>query len=79
MIGKGIFTQDGEPWRYSRDFMRGQSVRMRYHHLKAFDGPVDMLLAEPKSSERGIGDLQPCFFRCTLRTTISLIFGEPSA
>ncbi|APA06311.1 hypothetical protein sscle_01g010810 [Sclerotinia sclerotiorum 1980 UF-70] len=60
MIGEGIFTQDGESWRHSRD-----------------EGPVDTLLAELKSSARGIVDLQHFFFKFTLNTTTSLIFGEP--
>ncbi|KAF7868659.1 hypothetical protein EAF04_005189 [Stromatinia cepivora] len=79
MIGEGIFTQDGEPWRHSRDVMRRQFVRMQYQDLKVFEGPVDTLLAGLKSSARGIVDLQPFFFRFTLNTTTSLIFGEPFA
>ncbi|EDN96254.1 hypothetical protein SS1G_01179 [Sclerotinia sclerotiorum 1980 UF-70] len=41
------------------------------------EGPVDTLLAELKSSARGIVDLQHFFFKFTLNTTTSLIFGEP--
>ena len=79
MIGEGIFTQDGEPWRHSREVLRRQFVRMQYQDLKIFEGPIDKLLAELKSSPSSVVDLQPFFFRFTLNTTTSLIFGEPFA
>jgi cytochrome P450 len=79
MIGEGIFTQDGEPWKHSREILRRQFVRMQYQDLKTFQGPVNDLLAELNSAPSGTVDLQPFFFRFTLTTTTSLIFGEPFA
>jgi cytochrome P450 len=79
MIGEGIFTQDGQPWRHSRELLRRQFVRIQYQDLKVFEGPINNLLDELKSSSSGVVDLQPFFFRFTLTTTTSLIFGEPFA
>ena len=78
MIGEGIFTQDGPAWKHSRELLRRQFVRIQYQDVKVFDGPVNELLAGLFASI-GVVDLQPFFFRFTLATTTSLIFGEPFA
>jgi cytochrome P450 len=78
MIGSGIFTQDGNPWKHSRELVRRQFMRIQYQDVKVFDGPINDLLATLASST-GVVDLQPAFFRFTLATTTSLIFGEPFA
>ncbi|KAG0649621.1 Cytochrome P450 [Hyphodiscus hymeniophilus] len=78
MIGSGIFTQDGAPWKHSRELLRRQFMRIQYQDVKVFDGPIDDLLATLASSS-GVVDLQPEFFKFTLATTTSLIFGEPFA
>ena len=78
MIGNGIFTQDDQAWKNSRELLRRQFVRMQYQDMKIFEGPINDLLAtlQPRT---GVVDLQPAFFSFTLATTVSLIFGEPSA
>lgn len=76
MIGTGIFTQDGQAWKHSRELLRRQFTRMQYQDLRLFEGPINDLLAYLQSST-GVVDLQPAFFRFTLTTTISFIFGEP--
>ena len=77
-IGEGIFTQDGRPWRHSREMLRRQFVRMNFKNLSIFDQHVDDLVAGLASSApKGVVDLQPAFFRFTLATTTALIFGEP--
>ena len=53
-------------------------MRIQYQDVKVFDGPINDLLATLASST-GVVDLQPEFFRFTLATTTSLIFGEPFA
>ncbi|KAJ5916145.1 hypothetical protein N7504_000160 [Penicillium tannophilum] len=77
MIGHGIFTQDGSAWKHSREILRRQFARIQYQNTSVFEGPVDDLLRTLHSS-KGVVDLQPAFFRFTLATTTSLIFGEPS-
>lgn len=76
LLGEGIFTQDGRAWKHSRETLRRQFVRMQYQNTKVFDGHVNDLIASLSSSP-GVVDLQPAFFRYTLSTTTSLIFGEP--
>ena len=78
MIGEGIFTQDGHLWKHSRGLLRRQFIRIQYQDLKVFEGPINDLLDGLMSSS-SIVDLQPFFFRFTLATTTSLIFGEPFA
>lgn len=75
MLGEGIFTQDGRPWKHSRELLRRQFVRINFKDLSTFDRHVDDLVAGLSSSD-GIVDLQPAFFRFTLATTTALIFGE---
>jgi cytochrome P450 len=79
MIGEGIFTQDGQRWKHSRELLRRQFVRIQYQNLQVFEGPTNELLAGLRSAPSGIVDLQPFFLRFTLTTTTSLIFGEPFA
>lgn len=76
MLGEGIFTQDGGPWKHSRELLRRQFVRIQYQNLKVFDEHIKTLVTSLSSSS-GIVDLQPAFFRFTLGTTTALIFGEP--
>ncbi|KAI9713723.1 MAG: hypothetical protein M1812_006561 [Candelaria pacifica] len=78
LLGEGIFTQDGSPWKHSREILRRQFVRINFKDLSTFDEHVDDLIAELSASE-GIVDLQPAFFRFTLATTTALLFGEPIA
>ncbi|RYP41433.1 hypothetical protein DL767_001071 [Monosporascus sp. MG133] len=75
MFGDGIFTQDGEPWRHSRDILRPQLFHRQYENLEVFKEPLDDLLsALPEKS--GIVDLQPLFFRYTLDVTTAFLFGD---
>lgn len=76
LLGEGIFTQDSRAWKHSREILRQQFVRMQYQNTKVFERHVDDLISELSSSS-GTVDLQPLFFRYTLSTTTSLIFGEP--
>ncbi|KAL8860674.1 MAG: hypothetical protein Q9178_003027 [Gyalolechia marmorata] len=75
MLGEGIFTQDGRPWKHSRELLRRQFVRINFKDLSTFDRHVDDLVTGLSSSE-GVVDLQPAFFRFTLATTNALLFGE---
>ena len=75
-IGEGIFTQDGSPWKHSREMLRRPFLKTHYQNLQSFDGPLNNLLSTIAIS-KGVIDLQPLFFRFTLATTISLIFGQP--
>jgi cytochrome P450 len=75
MFGDGIFTQEGDAWKHSREILRPQLFHRQYENLDVFKEPMDDLLqALPK--EGGVIDLQPLFFRFTLDVTTAFLFGE---
>ena len=76
MLGEGIFTQDGPPWKHSRELLRRQFIRMQYQNLEGFREHVEDLIDALKGSPGNV-DLQPFFFRLTLDTTIAMILGQP--
>lgn len=75
MIGEGIFTQDGPPWKHSRELLRRQFVRMQYQNLEGFREHVENLV-DTLTDSQSVVDLQPLFYRLTLDTTISMILGQ---
>ncbi|KAJ9143080.1 cytochrome P450 [Pleurostoma richardsiae] len=81
LLGEGIFTQDGPPWRHSRELLRRQFARLREAGLSVLRPHADQLLAaierEASAAPDGVVDLQPHFFEYTLGTTTALLFGEP--
>ncbi|PQE13010.1 n-alkane-inducible cytochrome P450 protein [Rutstroemia sp. NJR-2017a BBW] len=74
LLGKGIFTQEGEAWRHSRELLRKQFVRVQYQNLDHFREHVDNLVS-CLLTKKPI-DLQPLFFNLTLDTTTALLFGR---
>jgi cytochrome P450 len=74
LLGKGIFTQEGQAWKHSRELLRKQFARTQYQNLNHFREHVDNLLARLPSS--GVVDLQPLFFSLTLDTTTALLLGR---
>ncbi|KAL6716980.1 hypothetical protein ACLMJK_004894 [Lecanora helva] len=78
-IGEGIFTQDGGPWKHSRELLRRPFLKTHYQDLKGFTKHIDRLIAKLHSFSPGaVIDLQPLFFQLTLATTAALIFGQPT-
>ena len=77
-IGEGIFTQDGTPWKHSREMLRRPFLKSHYQDLQSFREHTDILIAGLASSS-GVVDLQPFFFRFTLATTTALIFGQSAS
>ena len=74
-LGEGIFTQDGPPWKHSRELLRRQFARVQAKDLETFTEQVEILISTFRNS-RNVVDLQPAFFRFTLATTTALLFGE---
>jgi cytochrome P450 len=75
MFGDGIFMQDGEEWRRSRNMLQPHLQRKHYEDLVVFRNPVNDLIRIIKNTKGSI-DLQPLFFRLTLDTTTAFLFGE---
>lgn len=75
MFGDGIFNQDGDAWKQSRELLRPQFHFKQYSDLSMFRDATDNLLnAIPR--EGGVIDLQPLFFRLTLDVTTEFLFGN---
>ncbi|PQE10567.1 cytochrome P450 alkane hydroxylase protein [Rutstroemia sp. NJR-2017a BVV2] len=81
LLGDGIFVQEGPDWKHSRELLRPQFNFREYGDLTHFSGPMEDLLRcisttlmDPTSNR--IVDLQPLFFRYTLDTTTSFLFGK---
>jgi cytochrome P450 len=75
MFGDGIFNQEGAAWKHSRELLRSPLQHKHYENLDVFKQSVDDLI-DILSSQSGVVDLQPLFFRLTLDVTTEFLFGE---
>ena len=76
-LREGIFTQDGNPWKRSRELIRHQFVRIHKQSPQCLAPHVEDLVSSLKEIQGcGIVDLKPYFFDYTLGTTTKLLFGE---
>lgn len=75
MFGDGIFNQDGDAWKISRELLRPQFHFKEYSNLDMFRDATDNLL-DNIPTKGGAIDLQPFFFRLTLDVTTAFLFGE---
>lgn len=75
VIGKGIFTTDGEEWKHSRAMIRPNFVRAQVANIDAIEVYLqDMFKLLP--SDGTSVDLQPLFFGLTIDTSTEFLFGE---
>lgn len=74
LLGNGIFTQEGQAWKHSRELLRKQFIQAQYQDLDHFREHVDNLIA--RLPRNGVVDLQPLFFDLTLDTTTALLLGR---
>ncbi|KAL9588132.1 MAG: hypothetical protein Q9203_003058 [Teloschistes exilis] len=74
LFGDGIFTQEGDAWKHSRELLKPQFVHKQYDKLELFHEAVDSLISVLPA--QGLVDLQPLFFRLTLDTTTAFLFGD---
>ena len=79
LLGLGIFTQRGEPWRHSRALLRPQFSREQISDMDLEERHVDTLSATLKTGNDGwtdIVDLQPMFFKMTLELMTEFLYGH---
>lgn len=74
LLGNGIFTQEGQAWKHSRELLRKQFVRAQYQNCDQFQEHFDNFKNCLPAS--GTVDLQPLFFRLTLDSATALLFGR---
>ncbi|OAA53511.1 Cytochrome P450 [Niveomyces insectorum RCEF 264] len=79
LLEEGIFSQDGRAWRRSRELIRRQFARVQKQTPQAFTSLVADLVADVDRAAAvdGVVDLKPLLYAFTLRTTTTLLFGEP--
>lgn len=75
LLGDGIFTQEGEPWRHSRKMLQPQFGKQQYNGLEIFQVHIDNLLDRISEKSDRL-DLQSLFFQLTLDTTTEYLFGR---
>ncbi|KAI1634274.1 cytochrome P450 alkane hydroxylase [Biscogniauxia mediterranea] len=75
LLGDGLFTQDGDEWKHSRDVLRPQFYHRYYEDLEILRPHVDNLLQAIGDIE-GVVDLEPLFFRLTLDVTTQFLLGK---
>ncbi|KAJ5984237.1 hypothetical protein N7481_006336 [Penicillium waksmanii] len=75
LLGDGIFTQEGEPWRHSRKILQPQFGKQQYNDLEVFQVHINNLLDRISEKDDRV-DLQSLFFRLTLDTTTEYLFGR---
>ena len=74
LLGDGIFTQDGESWKHSRELLRPLFLSNRVDNFLQIQEHVENLISCIPRGE--VVDFQPLFFRFTLDTTTYLLFGR---
>jgi cytochrome P450 len=75
LLGNGIFTQEGQAWKRSRELLRKQFSRAQYQDLEQSLGEhVENLIS--LIPPNGVVDLQPLFFSLTMDTATALLFGQ---
>ena len=75
LLGKGIFSTDGEAWQQSRDMLRPNFVRSQVADMSLLDEHIDQLIRQIPGDESTV-DLQPLFLQFTLDVATAFLFGE---
>ncbi|CAD6592649.1 MAG: hypothetical protein ASARMPREDX12_006293 [Alectoria sarmentosa] len=79
LLGLGIFTQRGEPWRHSRALLRPQFSREQISDMDLEERHVNALSAVLKTGTDGwtdVVDLQPMFLKMTLELMTEFLYGH---
>ncbi|KAG9251386.1 n-alkane-inducible cytochrome P450 [Emericellopsis atlantica] len=74
LLGSGIFTQDGDAWKHSRQLLRPQFASNRRQNFEQIQRCVQGIINN--IPENGVVDLQPLCFKLTFSTTMFLLFGD---
>jgi cytochrome P450 len=78
LMGKGIFTSDGEEWTHFRALLRPSFKRGQIANLDMLEAHTSDLISSIPTDGSPV-DLKPLFFRFTLNTTIEFLFGRQMA
>lgn len=79
MLGLGVFTQCGEPWRHSRSLLRPQFSREQIADMDLEERHATAFSVKLKSGTDGwtdVVDLQPMFLKMTLDLMTEFLYGH---
>ena len=77
LLGRGIFTSDGEPWAHSRAMIRPNFTRDQVADLASLERHVQALLRLlPRDDPSAVVDLQERFFQLTIDSATEFLFGQ---
>lgn len=75
LLGKGIFTSDGEDWHNSRALLRPNFARDQLADIDAFERHMEYFVKAIPTDGSTV-DLQELFFRMTIDSATEFLFGE---
>lgn len=75
LLGKGIFTSDGEDWHNSRALLRPNFARDQLADIEAFERHFEYFVKAIPTDGTTV-DLQELFFRMTIDSATEFLFGE---
>jgi len=75
LLGKGIFTTDGDRWAHSRSMIRPNFTRDQVADLEAFERHIQELYKLIPRDGSTV-DLQELFFRFTIDSATEFLFGQ---
>jgi len=75
MLGRGIFTTDGEAWAHSRAMIRPNFNRTQVADLDAFEKHIQTLF-QILPRDGSTVDLQDLFFKFTIDSSTEFLFGK---
>ncbi|KAG7662130.1 uncharacterized protein J8A68_004392 [[Candida] subhashii] len=76
LLGDGVFTLDGEAWKFTRGMLRPQFAREQIGHVQLLEPHVQVLAKHIELYQGETFDLQKLFFQFTVDTSTELLFGE---
>jgi cytochrome P450 len=77
LLGRGIFTSDGESWAHSRAMIRPNFARDQVADLASLERHVQALFRLlPRDDPSKVVDLQERFFQLTIDTATEFLFGQ---
>lgn len=75
VIGDGIFTQDGAPWKHSRDMLKPQFSKDQISRVELLSHHIDILIQQIRRNGSNV-ELQHLFHLMTIDTATHFLFGE---
>ncbi|ODQ63276.1 cytochrome P450 [Nadsonia fulvescens var. elongata DSM 6958] len=80
LLGKRIFTLDGQGWQHSRAMLKPQFVREQESHVKSLEKytqiRLDIIRRDNSANPTKGFDIEKLFFKLTIDTSTEFLFGE---